>query len=351
MSIYADMVCQALSSYPAEINVTHVDVLALVPRWPQLPRRLQQRFTSLWLLAIAPYQLRRYQADIFHLLDGSYSYILSQLSPEKCLVTVHDLIPLLQSAGFFSIDPPNVLARWLIQQNLTILKRQQHLCSDSDCTAKDVKKITNIDSEVIYLGINHNLLKLRPNPLPSWSERIVNQERIILHIGNNGFYKNRPTVIQVFAQLNQKYDLRLIMAGADADNSLKQLVSDLKIESKVNFVAQPDEVQLANLYSQASILLFPSYYEGFGWPPLEAMAFGCPVVCSNTGSLPEIVGNAALLASPSDVNELSCHCSNLLGSPPLAEEKIQEGLDNIKRFNDATMAEKLLRLYKQIIQT
>jgi glycosyltransferase involved in cell wall biosynthesis len=139
------------------------------------------------------------------------------------------------------------------------------------------------------------------------------------------------------------------MAGGPPDNSLQLMIQELKLSEKMSFVPHPDDQTLSKLYLSASLLLFPSYYEGFGWPPLEAMAFGCPVVCSNVGSLPEIVGDGALMTSPDDVAGLVHHCDSVLNDAKRATNLIKAGLENVKRFSPESMAAKFLDLYDSAI--
>jgi glycosyltransferase involved in cell wall biosynthesis len=126
---------------------------------------------------------------------------------------------------------------------------------------------------------------------------------------------------------------------------LQMIIQELQVGDKITFVSYPNDQAVSSLYLKASILLFPSYYEGFGWPPLEAMAFGCPVVCSHSGSLPEIVGNAALMASPDNLSAIVAQCDFLLNQSEEATKLVQAGLENIQRFSSLKMGEDLINFY------
>ncbi|MBE9203841.1 glycosyltransferase family 4 protein [Synechocystis salina LEGE 06099] len=350
MAVYTQMVTEVLSPHTDKVKLTRVDLLDLIPHLPLLTPRLERRFRQLWLVFVSPWQLQRYSADLFHLTDGSTCYVLKNLNPKKCVVTLHDLIPLLQQQGRFPIAPPGIFARWLIGRNLRSLKGQRNICVDSISTNKDLK--SNVDSDltsaVIFPTIRSELLALRPDLIPPWQERAEQGQRLILHIGNSGFYKNRTTVVEVFAELVKTHALELVMAGGEQDRELELLIQDLKLTEKVKFIPYPDDHTLSQLYLRASLLLFPSYYEGFGWPPLEAMVFGCPVVCSNAGSLPEIVGDGALMASPDDVAGLVNHCDSVLEDTNQAMKLVKAGWENVKCFSPESMAEKLLNLYDSV---
>ena len=352
MGAYAEMVQQALATHPEVPQVSVINLLDGLPGDHLLPKRLKQRLSQLWLLTYAGQRLNRIEADVYHLLDGSFAYALKRFHRKPLVVTVHDLIPVLQAEGKFPVSPPGQLARWLIQRNLEALQRQRYFCADSEATAHDLRQrvpsTTLID--VVPLAIRDSLMVQRPLKIKAWEDRQVQGERYLFHIGNNGFYKNRQTVARVFIELAKEYPVKLVMAGAPPDEMIEQLLKDFIRQDKVIFVPYPDDTMLAQLYEQASILLFPSYYEGFGWPPVEAMAFGCPVVCSNTGSLPEVVGQAALMDAPNDVKGLAQHCRELLENHALVNQKVELGLRNIERFSHKKLASQLSSVYRKVKQ-
>jgi glycosyltransferase involved in cell wall biosynthesis len=111
-------------------------------------------------------------------------------------------------------------------------------------------------------------------------------------------------------------------------------------------VVNPKDGDLAKLYREASVLLFPSLYEGFGWPPLEAMRYGCPVVCSNVASLPEVVDDAALLCNPEDTGECASALLRVLSDDALAKQLVERGYRNLPRFSSREFALGLSRLYE-----
>jgi len=127
------------------------------------------------------------------------------------------------------------------------------------------------------------------------------------------------------------------------------MVRRSRLERHVDFVVQPDDVQLADLYRGACLLLFPSLYEGFGLPPLEAMAFGCPVVCSSAASLPEVVGRAALTCPPDDEEQMAGNCERILEDPALAERLIELGHRRARKFTLKRMAQGLLDAYAEAL--
>ena len=182
-----------------------------------------------------------------------------------------------------------------------------------------------------------------------WRMRRDSSQPYVMHIGNNGFYKNRVGVLRIFERLRKVSGVRLVMAGPPPAAELLAQAKSPSLAGQVDFVVDPDDGQLGELYRHASLMLFPSLYEGFGWPPLEAMAFGCPVVCSSAGSLPEVVGDAALLCTPDDEERMAEFCNLVLGDATLAEDLVARGYRRVTDFDVARMGEQLLRVYSHVL--
>ena len=128
----------------------------------------------------------------------------------------------------------------------------------------------------------------------------------------------------------------------------QQLIAKLKLESKVRFLGRVSELELITLYSMADVFVFPSFYEGFGVPPLEAMACGAPVITSNTSSLPEVVGDAALMIDPYNIGELTRAILQVLQNEQLRNELRQKGYVRAQHFTWAQSARKMLSVYQRL---
>jgi glycosyltransferase involved in cell wall biosynthesis len=129
-----------------------------------------------------------------------------------------------------------------------------------------------------------------------------------------------------------------------------ELATRLGISEHLRDLGPVDDQGLADLYNAADVLLFPSLYEGFGWPPLEAMATGLPVVCSRAGSLAEVVGDAALTAEPEDVSGLANHVAAVLTDPSLVASLRLRGFERAKLFNWDRTAEKFEAVYREVLE-
>jgi glycosyltransferase involved in cell wall biosynthesis len=130
----------------------------------------------------------------------------------------------------------------------------------------------------------------------------------------------------------------------------QRVVADLKLENKVRFLGRVSDLELITLYSMADIFAFPSFFEGFGIPPLEAMACGAPTITSDTSSLPEVVGDAAILVNPHDVDALSQAITRLIDNEGLREELRQKGFQRVQNFSWPLTARKMLAVYQRLYE-
>ena len=266
-----------------------------------------------WRLVHAGQVLRQQQADIYHLLDGSMLAFLPKALLSKTIVTVHDLIPWLQLQGELP-GRPSLAASWIIRQSVGKLRNVAGLHGVSLCTVRDIQRVTGRTDAAV---ISH-----ATRSLPVFSSDLRLPEKFVLHIGNNAAYKNRMGALRVFARLADMKDLWLIMAGPPPTDALR---AEAAKRRRVRFMVDISDADLAALYQRATLLLFPSLYEGFGIPVREAQAAGCPVVCSTAASLPEVAGHAALMADPKDEEGLAAHCRTLLSDDALRSHLVEKG--------------------------
>ncbi|HRU05351.1 MAG TPA: glycosyltransferase family 1 protein [Candidatus Brocadiia bacterium] len=292
------------------------------------------------------------RVDLYHILDGSHAYVAPLLPRKPLVVTCHDLIPLLQLEGRLGGAPPSRLGAWLVRRSAAALRRAHAVVAVSERSRRDAAEVAG--APVARLAVAHNPA---PPRLVEWAAaqgRLAWPQRrqaepYVLHVGNDAFYKNRPVVLRVFARLAAAPELRLKMAGAPPEDGLRGLCAGLGVAGRVDFIPSPSEEQLWRLYRGAALFLFPSLYEGFGWPPLEAMLLDCPVVCSNAASLPEVAGGAALMAAPDDVDALARLCRRVLDDAGVAGALIEAGRRQAARFTMERFAAGLLAAYEMAL--
>jgi glycosyltransferase involved in cell wall biosynthesis len=289
----------------------------------------------IWRLRYARSFFVRHPSDFYHLLDGSMAGFLPQAVWSRTVVSVHDLIPLLQMHGQLP-GTPGIAGRLLIRRMVKVLRQVAGLAAVSEYTARDLLEFTGRPDVTVI----HNPVRSLPAP----DDRLELPARYLFHIGNNANYKNRMGVLDVFAQLQDIPDLHLLMAGPPPPAELRVRAAGLP---RVQFLENPSDAQLSMLYKKAAAFLFPSLYEGFGMPVLEAMQAGCPVVCSSAASLPEVAGEAALMASATDPEALAQLCRRVLTDPVCRGEIIRRGRRRAEYFTMQRLSADLQSWYTE----
>ena len=352
---YADQVAHVLCrlNYPFQVRIRRVCLAPPISLLKFLPVLLRARIHHVWVAWASMVRLAGQQADIFHIIDGSQAYVAKWLPDTPVLATAHDFIPLLQSNGRFPQEPPGRIARWLIHKSIEELKKLDLVIADSQSTKNDFVNSAGGDIDkimVVYPAVSTCMSKGTVSKVNTqWTDRRHSKTAFILHVGNNSFYKNRAGVLRVFARIRKKFDVELKMAGQPPGPELISLIRELDLTRYIHFVVNPEDDQIVELYHKAVLLLFPSIYEGFGWPPLEAMSCGCPVVCSTAGSLPEVVGEAALKSSAVNYDQMAENCIAVFEDAELANKLVQKGYEQVKKFGLERMGRELINVYMKAI--
>lgn len=230
--------------------------------------------------------------------------------------------------------------------------------------------VATVSSEVSRTLIEHfqtprEKLVVIPNGVQPYFRRITDpilldatqhkfklKHPLVLAVGTQEPRKNHQGVIKAFHQAQKQKGGPAMLAIAGGDGWLyeetQQLVRDLNLERKVRFLGRVTDHELITLYSMADVFAFPSFFEGFGIPPIEAMACGAPVITSNTSALPEVVGNAALQVDPHNVDELAQAILRLLQDEQLREDLRQKGYERARLYTWERSAQKMLHVYEQL---
>lgn len=267
------------------------------------------------------------------------------------VVTIHDL-----DYYVYPEACPNRLAhmyaRFMFKKSVNAASM---IITVSEHSKKEIVRHLGVDPakvRVIYHGVDEVYRPVKdPARLKEVSVRYGIKGDYVFYAGIHHPRKNLIRLVEAFSRLKGKKDLLLVIAGK-IDPRRKELYSlpeRLKVKEKVIFTGLVPEEDLPSLYSMASVFVFPSLYEGFGLPPLEAMACGTPVISSNTTSLPEVVGDAGIMVDPEDVNSLSYSIEKVLSDPDLRSELKTKGLERVKQFNWRLTAEKTLAVYNEVM--
>lgn len=282
----------------------------------------------------------RKDITIFH--ETYYSRASYAPPTAKRVITVYDMIHELFPDSFSKADATRSIKRRAIQ-------RADHIICISESTRKDLIRLLNVPIEktsVIYLG--HSLTRAYKAGL----ETPDVHKPYLLYVGNRGGYKNFKSLLLAYSELTSlRGEVSLVCFGGGAFSleelsEMKRLNLDL---NDIKYTSGGDEI-LSNLYSSATALIYPSLYEGFGIPPLEAMAHGCPVICSNTSSLPEVVGSAAELFDPHDPGCLGVAIENVVSSPSASGRLIALGYERVQNFSWDKCARTTLDQYLRILE-
>jgi glycosyltransferase involved in cell wall biosynthesis len=273
------------------------------------------------------------------------------------IITVHDLMAL-RFPGFFQGRSLPVRAYASLFTNVFLrssVSLSSQIVTDSQ-TVKDEVLRWKPECEgritVIRPAVDPAFRKMNNHkPIERIRSRFGLTERIILYVGNTRPYKNLPRLIRAFALLAEERETRcqLVIGGGESRNLslLRMLAKDLQIEGRLVFTGNLTDEELVALMNAAHLFVFPSLYEGFGLPPLEAMACGTPVITSNAGSLPEVVGDAAWLVNPEKEQEIFTAIKTLSADERLRQEFINKGHERVKLFSWRKTAEETLELYER----
>jgi glycosyltransferase involved in cell wall biosynthesis len=342
MRAYADTLMECLGKHAPAIDAELVELE---------PRSARGSIERRWQSISQPWRARRlrHRPHLWHLLDGSRACLVGQLPVAPVVVTVHDIIPWLQDQGRFPGQPRlGAAARRWWQGNARGLREASLLVCDSQNSATDAQRAFGLSEEACTVVP----LTLRPSMAAASMEGArTRRSGCVLHVGNNAFYKNRTGALRIFARIEPSVATELLMAGPPPGGDLLQLASSLGIETRTRWLTDPGDDALAEAYRSASIMIFPSVYEGFGWPVLEAMAFGLPVVCSNAGSLPEVLSDPALAIDPADEAAFARAASRLLSSPRAAEGSVKSGLRRAAEFDAARFARSTADCYLRALES
>ena len=302
-----------------------------------------------------PQILRRLRADLYH----SPYYLMPYRPKVPAVVTVYDLIPLLFPR---QVSPPaRLLFRWM---TALALRTASQVIVISQATRRDLLTFYHLPTQKVTAIPLAADPAFHPQP-PAEVERVRRQyalpENYLLYLGINKPHKNLAQLIDAFSRITFHVSrltfhasrFTLIIAGAWDSRypEPRQQVEALGLENVVRFLGPVPEADLPALYSGATLFVFPSLYEGFGLPVLEAMACGVPVICSNTSSLPEIAGQATIMVDPLDVDELAAAMERVLGDQALQEEMIGKGMMQSGTFSWERTARETLQVYESVVRS
>ncbi|MEO5769869.1 MAG: glycosyltransferase family 1 protein [Polyangia bacterium] len=290
-------------------------------------------------------------SDVYHIVDHGHAHLLRSLDPRRTVITCHDLMLLVLASGRLGRRLVSGVALEVFRQLAGTLRGAAAVIADSAQTRRDLVQFADVDPariEVIFPGMNQPFARdpaARDEGRRRWG---LEGCRVVLQVGN-AFYKNLEGSLRIIARLRRRgVDVHFLRGGLRLTPEQRQLATGLGIADFVRDLGPLPDRELSMLYNAADVLLYPSLYEGFGWPPLEAMACGTPVVCSRAGSLAEVVGPAALTADPEDEERLADHVAAVLSDVGLAAGLREHGLRHAATFAWSRAAREVAGLYQRV---
>ena len=301
---------------------------------------------------------------VFHVLDHSHANLTLSLPPAKSVLTCHDIIPYLAAKKLVPI-PAGRVTKYTFPMRIHCMRRCRRVIAISESTKRDLVQHAGIPADridVVYYGVNP---AFRPVDAAARAARrrelldgygIPSDARVLLHVGTATRYKNTPLILRALAQLGgtprSNDETFLLRVGAPFFDDEETLIDSLGIRNRIVHAGRIfNDILLADHYRSADIFVFPSLWEGFGWPPLEAMACGTPVITSNIASLPEVVGDAGIAVAPDDLTAFVGAIQSLLTDDARRADLSARSIKRAARFTWEQCAHDTLSVYKRVVES
>lgn len=292
-----------------------------------------------------PRRAKKAKVDILHVPGFDAPF----LKPCPVVLTVHDLIGRIFPHNL----PPISRFYWSFWLPYSI-RWADVIIADSECTRRDLIRWTGISPErvrVVYLGVDASFRPLRDNAsLEAVRAKYGLPDRFVLYVGTIEPRKGLDTLLIAYAMLADEIPQDLVIAGKLGwyTRPLFQLIEAYRLKQRVHFIGYVADDDLPKLYNLATLFVYPSRYEGFGLPPLEAMACGVPVICSNVASLPEVAGDAAWLVPPDAPEVLAAAMRQVLENEQLQDMMRTKGLERARNFTWEETARRTVEIYEEL---
>lgn len=310
-------------------------------------------YRRLWNIIPLKYnKLFKDEVDVYHFFD----YIVPPRIEGKVITTIHDL-----TYEFY----PEIMEKKTLKRIKSgieySVKRADKIITISKSSKEDIMelfKINENDIEIVYPGVDYEVFskKYTNNIFKIVKEKYNLPKNYILYMGTLEPRKNIESIVEAFKLFKEESDLKekdfkLVIAGKKGwmFESIFKLVNKLNLQEHVIFTDYVEEKDKTIIYAMAQLFVFPSIYEGFGIPVLEAMASSVPVITSNVSSLPEVAGDAAVLVDPKDTVSIAKNMYDILSNENLKAKLINKGHIQAQKFTWEASAEKLYKIYKSMM--
>lgn len=294
----------------------------------------------LWTQLVLPFKVKKDDV-VYH----PFQY-LSIFSRAKQIITIHDFIPL-----YFPEIAKHQYYYYKIVMPI-LLRRAHKIVCISENTKKDIIKFYNVNEDKIvrvYNGYDEELFNLN-----NINENVIKEYDLVkpyfISVGAGYAHKNIESSLKAFKEILKTQDCDYVIVGKQSDyiNKLNTLCEDLNIKENVKFVGYVPDEHLPTLYKKATAFVYPTLYEGFGLPILEAMACGTVVLCSNNSSLPEVYGECAVSFEATDIKEISIAMIKVLNNREFCNNLIEKSKSQINKFKWDDTANEIINIFNKL---
>lgn len=302
---------------------------------------------SFWRYYTMPRKLKNMDVDVVH--DPYELGPLSFKMPFKKIITIHDLTPLLFPKLFKWGDV--MLHKLLFKKTIKDIDKIITVSEHSKTDIINHFKVPEDKIKVIYNGKDPAFKKMNQEEFQDVLMKYSIDYKFILTVGGIHPIKNIPNLLKAFYKLKKsglKHKLVVVGEKVDSWENIFEIVKNLNLQNEVLFTGAVPFPDLVKLYNAADLFAYPCLYAGFGLPPLEAMTCGTPVITSNNSSLPEVVGDAAIMIDPLNVNELAGAIETLLNDDDTRKELEKKGLKRAELFDWKKTAQETLKVYEKV---
>jgi glycosyltransferase involved in cell wall biosynthesis len=350
MERFADEMNAGLQGRP-DVRVSETTIHASRLYAHRLWRRLD-RYSSLFIRY--PLHVRRQAARVYHIIDHSYGHLLGCIPAERAVITCHDLILLHAEREDIGFRGSRLLLR-RFRWETSFLRRAAIVACVSEATASDAIELLHLDPariRVIPMGISPSFVPISDESRAQVRRALdpTGRRALVLQVSSGAAYKNIPGTLRVIRELRSRgLDPVLARVGKPLNAEQVAHAKEMGVLSSVREFGRASDQELAGLYAAADVLLFPSRWEGFGWPPLEALACGTPsVVASECRSVVDLLGNAALAEPADDVRALASAVEMVVKTPALRATLVERGRARVHALTWPRTVEAYLMAYEEI---
>ncbi len=354
MRLFAERLAAALSGH---CQVAHVHPWYAAAEPAGALRLTVKGLDYLARFVVYPARVARCRGEVFHVVDHANAHLVPRLPEGRVVVSCHDVMLLKLASGELrsAAKIPRV-ALLTLRFSVRFLRRAARVVAVSQATARDVMRHAGLGPETVRViphGVDSSFGSTDDGVRAAIRTRLgLDGTPVLLHVGNNWFYKNLEGLLRAFALFRQRSVGRravLLKVGKPLSPAQRALAVSLGVGEHVRELGLVGQEGLQAAYWAADALVFPSLWEGFGWPPLEAMASGTPVIASARGALGEVVGDAAQIVDPEDPGDIAAAMERVLSAGALRRDLVARGFEQAARFTWERTGRQMLEVYHEVL--